>query len=215
MISEKGLEGVREFLESSSIHGLSYIASTRGLVRILWTCVVITGFTCAGLLINQAFSSWATSPVSTTIETLPISDLDFPNVTVCPPRNSFTSLNPDLVRARNVTFEAERRKELSDFLADFVFDTNYNRRYSAFAAYEDKENWYTGETQISLPFTGPDNILHQEFRFQNITGTFSTAFFRQPFNESSFESLISISICLEFPRHFEVDKGGIYLLHIK
>ena len=36
---------VREFLESSTIHGLSYITGNRRLVRLFWLCVVIAGFT--------------------------------------------------------------------------------------------------------------------------------------------------------------------------
>ena len=80
------MEGVKEFLESSTIHGLVYISTTRRLARLLWLCVVISGFTGAVVIIYQSFSSWAVSPVSTTIETLPITELDFPSVTVCPPR---------------------------------------------------------------------------------------------------------------------------------
>ena len=63
----------------------------------------VAGFSGAGILIQQSFSSWADSPVSTTIETLPITDLDFPNVTVCPPRNTFTDLNYDLMAIENVS----------------------------------------------------------------------------------------------------------------
>ena len=105
------MDGVREFLESSTIHGFTYLAKSSRLVRIFWVGVVFTGFSVAGVLIQQAFSSWFSSPISTTIETLPISDLDFPNVTVCPPRNSFTTLIPDLLRARNINLEVEKRKE--------------------------------------------------------------------------------------------------------
>ena len=105
-----GVEVVKEFLESSTIHGLSYIAANRRLVRLLWICVVITGFTGAAVMIQQSFSSWADSPISTTIETRPITEIDFPNLTVCPPRNTFTSLNPDLVRARNISLDEEKKK---------------------------------------------------------------------------------------------------------
>ena len=79
---------VKEFLLSSTIHGLSYIGSNKSLLRLFWVGVVTTGFIGAGVLIQQSFSSWATSPVSTTIETHPISKIDFPNVTLCPPRQS-------------------------------------------------------------------------------------------------------------------------------
>ena len=80
------VKGMQEFLGSSTIHGLIYIAGNRGLVRLFWICVVIAGFTGSFVLIQQSFSSWAESPITTTIETLPISDIDFPIVTVCPKR---------------------------------------------------------------------------------------------------------------------------------
>ena len=124
------MEAVREFLESSSIHGLGHVASTRqSLLRLLWIFLVFSGFTVAAVLIQQSFSSWADSPISTTIETLPITEIDFPNVTVCPARNSFTSLIPDLVRSRKMVFDDEIRLELSDYVSDAVFEANYNAKY--------------------------------------------------------------------------------------
>ena len=33
-----GVKDVKEFLESSTIHGLSYIAANRRLVRLFWIC---------------------------------------------------------------------------------------------------------------------------------------------------------------------------------
>ena len=69
------MEGVRVFLESSTIHGLSYISTTSRLVKIFWILVVIGGFTGAGVLIYQSFQAWNESPVTTTIETLPITEI--------------------------------------------------------------------------------------------------------------------------------------------
>ena len=116
-----GVKDMKEFLESSTIHGLSYIAANRRLVRLFWIWVVITGFTGAAVMIQQSFSSWADSPISTTIETRPITEIDFPNVTVCPPRNSFTSLIPDLVSSRKMMFDDQKRLELSNSVRDAVF----------------------------------------------------------------------------------------------
>ena len=119
-----GVKEVKEFLESSTIHGLSYIATNRSLARLFWIFVVTTGFTGAAVMIQQSFSSWADSPISTTIETRPITEIDFPNVTVCPPRNSFTSLYPDLVMARNLTLNETERKSLALLAYYSVYDEN-------------------------------------------------------------------------------------------
>ena len=84
------MENVATFFESSTIHGLAYIATGRKYVRLFWTLVVVVGFTGASILIHESFQSWADSPVKTTIETLPITEITFPKVTVCPPKNTYT-----------------------------------------------------------------------------------------------------------------------------
>ena len=82
------MERVRTFLETSTIHGLNYISTTRKYSRLFWILIVIVGFSGAGFLINESFQSWSESPVKTTIETLPIAEIKFPKVTVCPPKNT-------------------------------------------------------------------------------------------------------------------------------
>ena len=189
------MEGVREFLESSTIHGLSFIAGNRRLVRLLWICVVIAGFTGSFILIHQSFSNWADSPISTTIETLPISELEFPNVTVCPPRNSFTSLNPDLVMARNINFEHEKRTNLSDSVLQAFYDASFNSKYKEFIDYRQDQyiDWYTGISSVrDLPrhkpsFLGKKYNLEYNLETTAINGSFSTPYFRQSLHEHMFE----------------------------
>merc|ERR1712240_678489 len=94
-----------EFCEASTIHGLSYIASSKSFAKLVWITIVITCFTFAGILIHQSFQSWEESPIKTTVQTLPISEISFPKVTVCPPKNTFTNLNYDLHMAEKMTFE--------------------------------------------------------------------------------------------------------------
>ena len=71
------------FLETSTIHGLKYIATTKKYVRLFWILVICSGFSGAGYLIYQSFHAWEESPVKTTIETRPIADITFPKATVC------------------------------------------------------------------------------------------------------------------------------------
>ena len=82
------------FLETSTIHGLQYISTESLKVsRLLWTTFVIFGFSIAIYLISDSINSWEESPVSTSLDTNPISQVKFPEVTVCPPRGSNTALN--------------------------------------------------------------------------------------------------------------------------
>ena len=103
------MEGVRIFLESSTIHGLTFISTTRKYARLFWILVVITGFVGASLLIKESFDSWSEGPAKTAIGTFPIADIRFPKVTVCPPKNTFTDLNYDLMISENVTLTEEMR----------------------------------------------------------------------------------------------------------
>ena len=81
------MEGLKTFLESSTIHGLTYISTTQKYARLFWIFAVAIGFSGAVILIKESFQSWTESPIKTTVETLPISILKLPKVTVCPPKN--------------------------------------------------------------------------------------------------------------------------------
>ena len=77
------VEHIKIFLESSTIHGLTYISTSRKHVeRLFWVLVVIAGFTGAGVLIYESFQDWHENPVTTTIETLPIHNITFPKLTL-------------------------------------------------------------------------------------------------------------------------------------
>ena len=94
---------VTDFLESSSIAGLSLIAGTRSFRRVFWVAVVTAAFTTAFCIIDQSLSNWAENPVTTTVETVPITEIRFPKVTVCPPQDTYTNLNYDLAMAGNIS----------------------------------------------------------------------------------------------------------------
>ena len=95
---------LKEFLETSTIHGLAFISTAPSKVsKLFWVMVVFFGFSTAFYLINSSYNDWQSSPIATSISTHPISELDFPTVTICPPEGSNTALNYDLARARNIT----------------------------------------------------------------------------------------------------------------
>ena len=110
----------KEFLDTSTIHGLSWISSTTKYVRLVWTSVVIGGFSLAIILIQEAFYNWDQSPISTTVESLPISHLTFPNVTVCPTKHSLLNLNYDLIQAEKVKISKKIRKELHNNMLESI-----------------------------------------------------------------------------------------------
>ena len=76
-----------EFLENSTIHGLVHISTAKSRVtRAAWLAIVVVCFSSAILMIRDSYKDWQESPVSTTITTHPIKELQFPDVTICPPR---------------------------------------------------------------------------------------------------------------------------------
>ena len=180
----------RTFLEASSIHGLTYISTTRSLFRIFWTLVVITGFTGAGFLIYESFQSWEESPVSTTVETLPITELTFPKVTVCPPKNTYTNLNYDLMMAENITLDNDTRKEYANYVLDLLQDHFHEKYMDNFTQLEEENryfNWYHGFTEVNLPITFPYAFQYREdlkfiVRTWTPNGCISTKHFGQKFD---------------------------------
>ena len=149
------------FLENSSIHGLGFISHTKSFRRAFWVCVVISGFTAAGIIINESFQNWANNPVITTVETMSIEDITFPKVTVCPPPNTYTNLNYDLitvgnktmfdnVRYGNQTYDAAVALSMALFsdITREILENEYNQTLKLYFEEENKyRNWYSGFSQ--------------------------------------------------------------------
>ena len=153
------MEGVRTFLESSTIHGLGYISTTRRLVKLFWIVIVIAGFTGAGILIYKSFQDWDENPVTTTVETQSIRDITFPKVTVCPPKNTYTNLNYDLMMLENSTLDNEIRKELAYFGVELIQDHIFEEVMFNLSVISESNrfyNWYHGYSEINLPFWGQE-----------------------------------------------------------
>ena len=105
---------VRDFLEGSTIHGLVHISTAKSkTARATWVAIVVACFAFAIHMITSSYKEWQESPVSTTITTHPITDLEFPTVTVCPPRGSNTALNHLLEKVKDVNFSEVEREERS------------------------------------------------------------------------------------------------------
>lgn len=81
-------------------------------------------------MISQSFESWTASPISTTIETLPIEQVEFPVISVCPPKNTFTNLNYDLMRVENMTYTDTQRLEMSQYITQPIYDAKFEDKYS-------------------------------------------------------------------------------------
>ena len=105
------MEGLKEFLESSTIHGLTYIStSNRIIVKSFWIFIVSFGFATGSYLIYQSFHEWHEDPVGTTEKTLPIDISIFPRIVICPPKGTRTALNKYLKLSENAKLSEEKKK---------------------------------------------------------------------------------------------------------
>ena len=88
------------------------------MAKASWLIIVCVGFLGAGLLISKSYSDWQLSPIATSISTHSLKELEFPSVAVCPPENSNTALNYDLMRAAKNSFSKTDRVRLIEAIWD-------------------------------------------------------------------------------------------------
>ena len=206
------MEGVRTFLESSTIHGLTYISTTQKYARFFWFLVVVAGFVAASLLIKESFDSWLESPIKTTIETLPISDIKFPKLTVCPPRDTFTDLNYDLMLTEKLTLTDEMRDEMFKYALEVLVKSNWSKLHEEDRFY----NWYYGYTDIESPTYKSFNGLNFEIHTSATSGEVTTQHYGKQFMPELVERKLRYRVFVYPPDsvkyndnltlHFKLDK---------
>ena len=78
----------REYASATTAHGFSYIAEEGQSViaRTGWTLIVILAVAFTVVQMTTLYQQWKDDPVITTLDTaaLPIEDIEFPAVTICP-----------------------------------------------------------------------------------------------------------------------------------
>ena len=214
------MQGVRTFLESSTIHGLTHILTTKRLARLFWVFTVLTGFTVAGYLILLSFMSWSDSPEKTTLETLPIAKVTFPIVTVCPPRNTFTNLNYDFMMAKNKSIPEELRNELFQILMDKYEDKEYQEIMHHLEILNEKKrfsNWYYGNSRITIPkLDGEGETLSFSIYTSAISGRAWTQYFGQPFDRTKINPRIAFRVRITVPYDIAYNENlTMYIDHHK
>ena len=177
------MDAGKEFLETSTIHGLSYISkSKKYAIKLLWIFIIAGGFGTAGYIIADSFNAWGKYPVSTTIETLPISKAMFPVINVCPPEHTYTTMNYDLVQADNTTLDKNVRDDLGRLYSDWEQDEQFALKLeteNSFKEKNDYSNWYLGysyrKKQVLETGTGDRYIIYTSAT----AGSLSTHWFGQ------------------------------------
>ena len=203
------MEYVRTFLESSSIAGFYHISTSRKGWRLFWIMVVTFGFCTAGFLIHESFKSWQESPIKTTIETVPISEMKFPKVTVCPPKDTYTDLNYNVMVADNSTQKIDTfdlYQYAREVLKNYTFMGLFDKLKDADGFY----NWYHGYNLRGNYRTLKTLEAKYSLSTYATSGSISTPYFGEKFNPSLIDKEFSVSITI-YPPKAVLDNSNIKL----
>ena len=207
------MDGVRTFLDSSTIHGLAFISKSSKFGKLFWILIVIAGFIGAGIIIHQSFQLWNESPVKTTIETRPIKEMQYPKITVCPPKNTYTDLNLDIMMNKNMTIDNITRNELVNYALELEFNHFFQMAISYLNMLEDKDkyyNWYHGYTEFSPPIHEPAVGISYRVNTAATSGTISTKHFGEGFDPEKVETRCDLRITIDTQHNF-TDKNNATL----
>ena len=131
-------------------------------------------------MIHESFDNWQKSPFTTTVEILPISQIRFPNVTVCPPKNSYFNLNHDIQQSENIKIDKDTRKDLFYYALDVFQDEFFKEMMRNLSIIKDPDrfyNWYHGYTKIQFTHSNSFNQLYYSVFTYATTGNISTQYF--------------------------------------
>ena len=173
--------------------------------RLLWAMVVCCCFLVAGTLINNSYSDWQESPIATTITTHPIAELDFPTVTVCPPRGSSTALNYDLMKADNDSMTEQDREDLIQEVYEVTIKQphlEYAEKMIAASTAENLDEVYHGLQ--SIPGTYAEGF---KIKVRKLSGSIRSPFYGEDYDESQYESSRIHQVVLEFPSDLAKQMG--------
>ena len=136
-------------------------------------------------MIHSSFQSWAESPIKTTVETLPIDEIKFPKVTVCPPRNTYTDLNYDLMLAENITLTEEMRDEFVKKAKKIINEHAFMGDLDLLQEDDRYYNWYYGYSEMRRTYTSKSSgKLVQRIYSSATSGVVTTQYFEEQYNPS-------------------------------
>ena len=167
------------------------------------------GFIGAGILINKSYKEWQEHPIATSITTHPIDDLDFPKVTICPPRDSNTALYHDLVRAGNGSLSDENRRTLKRAAYEIFMERphkEYAKKMLDILQNMGNMNQFL-QGFHSLP-TSYNEEQGLKIAMWNLNGTITTPWFGNVFMEEYYREDKEFLMVLELPDDIKEQVGS-------
>ena len=127
------VDTTKQYSSTTTIHGISYLAGddVPRLERLLWAFVVLFAIVFTTYQVITLYNDWQDQPVITTLDTvsLPIEEIEFPAVTICPQGSRQEIIDSVLFRQlksyiqykdSNVTNLTE--KEMMEYVEWFITD---------------------------------------------------------------------------------------------
>ena len=109
------------YASNTTIHGISYVfESSCGVERFLWFLVVVAAMMFTILQTTTLYTDWQNDPVITNLDTIamPIKDIEFPAVTICPQGAISSALDAVLF------------KQLKEYIANKSLETSQKKKRS-------------------------------------------------------------------------------------
>ena len=170
-------------------------------------------------MIFESIKNWNENPISTSIETLPISQLTLPNLTVCPPKKSSLNLNYDIFHSDEKQLDKDTRKELIEYAMKVIQDEFSDEIMTNLSKIEDPErfyNWYHGYSQIMFPYYDyTDNLLNYFVWTTDTSANISTQYFGDKYDADKVDGNIAIRITFSVPTEVRRDSKSILSLDVK
>ena len=129
--------------------------------------------------------------MKTTVETLLITEITFPKVTLCPPKNTYTDLNYDLKRGENKNMDNDTRQELVNSAVVMLYDHLYDNMITNMSKLEESNryyNWYLGYTEIKQPYIDAHLGFTYSVRTSANSDSISTQHFGDGFDVAKVDS---------------------------
>ena len=151
----------------------------------------------------------------TTIETKPISEINFPTVTVCPPKGTFTNLNHDLVTINNTQLGEDQIQSLKSFIHKAIIDQEFEAVIDEDKSYKIRgkyESWFKGITKFTLPSTKTKTTF---FMWTTASeGEAGTPNFEVDYSKGSFPQELSYVLVIMPPKNFSKTNDKRFHLEI-
>ena len=147
---------------------------------------------------------------------MPIADVPFPKVTVCPPKGTYTNLNYDLLKAGNIMVDNSTAFSLLENFVKHFQNKDFNQSFFKISLFVEKDkyrNWYNGITEV--PKTTVLNLVN-DAHFQDYVSTFAksgliqTPHFEERFDVKKFEMIAKYWMFIQNPYYFVDDPLGLF-----